>query len=562
MADPGSMPVLIRALGDPSKMVQISAAYAVRMELSRRAEYAPWGRKLLIAALKSPDARTRWGATRVFNQHFKELTTDPELLAALEGALNDDVPFVRFQAASGIWRWYYWQVDHSSERKSTLEALAMRLNTETNPMVRRGLQESVYDLLDENTGYLGSWVRASPQDADKVRIQQGFEAAARDQAQVLAKVLREGTPLGREAILNALWDFHIRHYALPPVKANTVSIGLPAVLTKYVTGVPDLHRAGYEYSPYRETVNFRYDVNNGFYQTRIGNDSDLIHFFQSSGPELETALLACLEGADTDMKIEVLKAGSTLSGAEDERFTLAALDLAEDSNSDVRQTVRYVYEDNQRGILNLDAPTAPDPRLVNKVVEILNHGNADSQALVLPMLAALPEGSHWEQEAGVETGLRNLLERKPRVENYAKVLNAASSFKNLMDDPSLRDQVLAGLNDPDPEVERAAVRASLEHFLNNPQTAPLVKTAFAGLKSQARGVLIEEAGNPKFLRLHLGVSGGAVSQDTRYVLGGRERWSSSRRVCSRIPLCSIRCWRLCRTPTPMPAPPRSMFCAK
>ncbi len=87
-------------------------------------------------------------------------------------------------------------MDHSPERKSTLEALAMRLNTETNPMVRRGLQESVYDLLDENTGYLGSWVRASPQDADKVRIQQGFEAAARDQAQVLAKVLREGTPWG------------------------------------------------------------------------------------------------------------------------------------------------------------------------------------------------------------------------------------------------------------------------------------------------------------------------------------------------------------------------------
>jgi HEAT repeat protein len=521
MADPGSMPELIRALGDPAKMVQISAAYAVRMVLSRRPDYAPEGRKLLIAALKSPDARTRWGATRVFNQHFKELTTDPELLAALEGAINDPVPFVRFQAASGVWRWYYWQVDHPAERKSTLEALATRLNTEANPMVRRGLEESIYDLLDENTGYLGSWVRATTEDKDKERIQAGFEAAARDQAQVLAKVLREGTPMGREGILNALWDFHIRHYALPPVKANTVSIELPAVLTKYVTGVPDFHRPGYEYSPYREAVNFRYDVNNGFFQTRIGNDSDLIHFFQSSGPELENALLACLEGADTNMKIEVLKAGSTLSGAEDERFTLAALNLAEDSNADVRQTVRYVYEDNQRGVLNLDAPTAPNPDLVNKVVEILNQGNADSQALVLPMLAALPEGSHWEQETAVESALRNLLERQPRVANYAKVLNAASSFKALMQDPALRDQVLAGLNDKDPEVERAAVRASLEHFLNNPDTAPLVKTAFAGLHSQARGILIEEAGNPKFLRLHLGVSGGAVSQDTRYVLGGK-----------------------------------------
>ena len=116
----------------------------------------------------------------------------------------------------------------------------------------------------------------------------------------------------------------------------------------------------------------------------------------------------------------------------------------------MRQTVRYVYEDGQRGVLNLDAPAAPDPRLVNKVVEILNHGNADSQAVVLPLLAALPDDSPWEQQAEVEAALRSLLERQPRPANYAEVLNAASSFKSLMQDPALREQVLAGLNDPDP----------------------------------------------------------------------------------------------------------------
>jgi HEAT repeat protein len=518
MADPGSMPALIHALGDPSKMVQTSAASAVRMVLSRRQEAAPAGRKLLIAALKSPDARTRWGATRVFNQHFKELTGDPELLAALESNLNDPVPFVRFQAASGLWRWYYWQADQQPMRRSTLEALATRLNTEANPMVRRGLQESIYDLLDENTGYLGAWVRASSKDDDKNRIEDGYEAVVRDQAQVLAKVLREGTAQGREGILNALWDFHIRHYALPPLKADTVAIELPAVLTKYVTGVPDLHRPGYEYSPYREAVNFKYDVHNGFFQTRIGNDSDLIHFFKSSGPELETALLACLEGADESMKIEVLKAGSTLSAAGDERFTLAALELSEDPSAEVRQTVRYVYEDGQRGILNLDAPSAPDPKLVNKVVEILNHGNADSQAVVLPLLAALPGDSPWAQQTAVLEALRSLLERQPRPANYAWVLNAASSFKSLIQDPSLREQVLAGLNDPSPEVERAALRASLEHLLSDPATAPLVKTAFTHLHSPARIILTEEVGSPKFMLRHLGVAGGAVSQDQSYVV--------------------------------------------
>ena len=349
MADPGSLPALMQALGDQTKMVQSSAAYAVRMILSRRQDAAPEGRKLLIAALGSSNPRTRWGAARVFNQHFRDLTGDPELLAALERDVNDPVPFVRFEAASGLWRWYYWQVDQPEMRRSTLETLATRMNVETDAMVRRGLEESIYDLLDENTGYLTAWVRASAEDEDKKRIGDGYEAVVHDQAQVLAKVLREGTPLGREGILNALWDFHIRHYALPPLKENTVSIGLPAVLTKYVSGVPDLHRPGYEYPPYREAVDFKYDVHNGFFQTRIGNDSDLIHFFKSSGPELEEALLACLKDANDTMKIEVLKAGSTLSGAGDERFTLAALTLSEDGSPEVRQTVRYVYEDGQRG---------------------------------------------------------------------------------------------------------------------------------------------------------------------------------------------------------------------
>jgi HEAT repeat protein len=518
MADAGALPDLMKALGDQTKMVQVSAAFAVRMILSRRQEAAPAGRKLLVEALESSNPRTRWGAARVFNQHFRDLTGDKDLLAALERDLNDPVPYVRFEAASGLWRWYYWQVDQPDVRRSTLETLATRLNIETDAMVRRGLQESIYDLLDENTGYLTAWVRASGKDEDRNRIGAGYEAVVRDQAQVLAKVLREGTPLGREGILNALWDFHVRHYALPTLKENTVSIGLPAVLTKYVSGVPDLHRPGYEYPPYREAVDFKYDVHNGFFQTRVGNDSDLIHFFKSSGPELENALLACLEGANDNMKIEVLKAGSTLSGAGDERFTLAALNLSEDPNAEVRQTVRYVYEDGQRGILNLDAPAAPDPHLVSRVVEILKQGNPDSQAVVLPLLAALPGNSPWAQQPEVLASLRGLLEEQPRPANYAQVLNAASSFQPLMQEPAIRDQVLAGLNDHNREVQRAAVRVCLEHFLGNPQTASLVKTAFADLNPQGMSVFVEEVGDPKFLSRHLGVSGGAVSQDQAYFI--------------------------------------------
>ncbi|WP_162601315.1 HEAT repeat domain-containing protein [Occallatibacter savannae] len=517
MADPGALPDLMKALGDQTKMVQTSAAYAIRMILSRRTEAAPAGRTMLIAALRSGDARTRWGAARVFNQHFRDLTGDVELLRALEDTLNDPVPYVRFEAAAGIWRWYYWQVDRPEMRRTTLESLAVRMNTETDPMVRRGLEESIYDLLDENTGYLSAWVRTSGTNDDKERIENGYEQVVRDQAQVLARVLRNATPLGRKGILNALWDFHIRHYALPKLKGDTVSIGLPAVLTKYVPGVPDLHREGYEYPPYREAVDFTYDVNNGFYQTRIGNDSDLIHFFKSSGPELEDALLQCLKNADDPIKIEVLKAGSTLSEAGDARFTLAALNLSQDPNSAVRDTVRYVYEGGRRGILKLDSSDTPNPDLVRKVIEILKHGTPESQAVVLPLLAALPTHSAWTRETALREALSAMLAVRPQPSNYAQLLFAASSFPSLMNQPALQEQALEALNSSNPDVRRAAVDIALEHFLTDPAVGPALKSALSKLSPVAQRTFLDEVANPEFLKKRLGLSGGAVSQDQDYL---------------------------------------------
>ncbi len=521
MADPGALSVLTKALADPTKMVQCAAAYAIRMIISRRPDAAAQGRELLTSALRSPDARERWGATRVFNQHFKSLTDDPKLLAALEAGLSDPAPFVRFQAASGLWRWYYWRVDNRPERDGILEALATHLSAEPDAMVRRGLQESVYDILDENTGYMGAWIKAAATQEDKDRIEDGYEAVVRDQAHILARVLEKASPQGREAVLTALWDFHVRHYALPTLKEGTVSIGLPAVLTKYVEGVPDLHVPGYEYPPYRETVNFKYDVHNGFFQTRVGNDSELIHFFQSSGSELEEALVDCLKGGDASdaMKIDVLKAGSTLSTAGDARFALAALKLSLDPSEEVRKTVRYVYENGQRGLLNLSSPGAPDPALVKTVVQIIQQGNPDSQAVVLPLLAAIPEDSPWGREPSVLNALRASLESQPRPANYAGVLDAASGFDALTQDPQLRDQMFAGLSDPDPNVQRAAIRICLEHFLPDPQLSARVAQNFSQLGSSGRGILIEEVNDPEFMRRHLAVAGGAVSQDQAYYLG-------------------------------------------
>ena len=56
----------------------------------------------------------------------------------------------------------------------------------------------------------------------------------------------------------------------------------------------------------------------------------------------------------------------------------------------------------------------PNPELVTKIVEILNHGNPESQAVVLPMLAALPSDSPWATNPEDLSALRTLLTQQPR----------------------------------------------------------------------------------------------------------------------------------------------------
>ncbi len=522
MADPGSTKPLIQALGDENKMVQRTSAWALRMILERRPQIAAGGRDELTTALESPNDRVRWGATQLFNQHFKYVAGDAQLRAALEKDLNDPVAAIRLNAARGLWQWSYWSSDNRPARESILAALATRLNTETDPTVRRAVHESIYDVLDENTGYLDAWISAAGTEQDQDRIRNGYEAVVRDQAQVLAKVLRSATPLGRNGVLESLWDFHIRHYSLPQLKEGQVSVALPAVFTKYVSGVPELHVPGYDYPPYRDTADFKYDVHNGFYQTRIGNDSDLIHFFASSGPQLEQALIACLEGADSNMKIEVLKAGSTLSGAGDAQFAKAALQLTLDPDKAVRETVSYVYENGQRGILNIEAAVTPDPGLVRTIAQILSSGDQNAQNTVLPLLAALRSGSSWTRQPEIVSALHSLLETQPRVKNYAEVLTAAASFPGLMNEPDVRKQVQEAINDPDRDVQRAALQIGLER-LSDPGEHVVAGQLFSHLASSQRSVLIEEVTDPKFLVNHLGVSGGALSQDQAYFLGKKAK---------------------------------------
>ncbi len=344
-----------------------------------------------------------------------------------------------------------------------------------------------------------------------------------------------------------------------------------------------------------------------------------------SGPELEEALLACLKDANDTMKIEVLKAGSTLSGAGDERFTLAALTLiagpkprsppnrplrlrrwpkrspepgpsrrcapnrfrrnsriviptgprisyhaTPDTNTyaaflkesrrsftnarrftgnpegaegpavslDQQQRARLAAAKMNRppnAALPATAPP-PDPQLVAKVVEILNHGNPDSQAVVLPMLAALPSDSPWATQPEVLTALRGSV----RATTPPRQLRSGSERGLLLQNPDAGHRS-ATASPCRPERSQPGRPESLRQSLpgalpGRPANHRLGQTSFAHLDPSATSILLEEVGDPKFYepsrgslgRSHLAGSGLLPEQEP----GSHQ---APRRTCSTTP---------------------------
>ena len=333
-------------------------------------------------ALESPEGRTRWTALRVFAQEFRGLSDQSELLKPLKAALDDPMPANRFQAANALWRWYQWHRDDS-----ILDALARHLGSEHDAYVRRGLIESVYNVLDDNPGQLEAWERALVSEADRKKTEEALHRSVRDQAAVIARNLANGNRDLRLGLLTALWDFHLRHMAIPDDNREKVDVILPSFFADYSSGVPRLHESDFRYEPYAETAAFAYRAANDFHVTRLGNDTDLPHLFKDSGDALERALLKCLDGADRELTVEVVKASSILGDAETTSFTAAMLRLLESGDAQIRDAVRYVYANNARGRLTLGDPDAPDAALQKLLAELIDSRRPDVLTVALPLVA-------------------------------------------------------------------------------------------------------------------------------------------------------------------------------
>jgi hypothetical protein len=257
-----------KLLGDPSKLVQRTAGWALRQSYSRHPETPS---SELTAALASPNDRVRWGATRVFAAHFSALGRRPEIAKALAKLVDDPVKTVRMQAVKGLWQLWFWTPD--AETKSAIEDTLLAALARPQPeWVASNLREAIYNLGDENIRYLyNNWVALLPRAEDRERATKGRLAVESRLAAKFGVALEKGSDAQKKALLRALTEFPLRRADIYDPEADIAKPG-PAVYN------------------------------------RIGNDIEQIAFFGPSADRVAAAIAPLLDSSDAEMKRLALQA--------------------------------------------------------------------------------------------------------------------------------------------------------------------------------------------------------------------------------------------------------------
>jgi HEAT repeat protein len=262
LALPETVPLLVKLLADPSKLVQRAAAWSLRQVYDAHPEA---GDAELLAALASHDARARWGATRVFAHHFAALAPRKELVEALEKLTADPVLGIRMQAVQGLWQAWFWNAD-PQVRGGIEDTLLAALAAPQHPWVEANLHAAIYNLADENIRYLyNNWVALLGREEDRDRALQGRLGVEARLAGKFARVLAQGPDLQKKHLLAALGEFPLRRADAYSLEAGAAKPGPPVY-------------------------------------SRIGNDIEQIAFFGSSAAALAEALLPLVDSSDPELR--------------------------------------------------------------------------------------------------------------------------------------------------------------------------------------------------------------------------------------------------------------------
>ncbi len=206
VAHPNATDLLKNALGDPNKMVQRSAAWALRQIASRRNS----GFQAIHEALQDNNDRVRLGASRIFWTHFSALAERKELAECLVKLSADPIPTIRMNALKGLWQWWYWTADPMVRGKIE-DAYLSRMGEEQHPWVALNLRECFYNIADENIRYLyNNWIPLLGSEEDRDKAVLGRLDVEHQIASKIEMVLKQGSDRHKRALLEGLTQFHLR----------------------------------------------------------------------------------------------------------------------------------------------------------------------------------------------------------------------------------------------------------------------------------------------------------------------------------------------------------------
>ena len=286
-------------LGNKSKVVQLAAAWANR-RLVVAGSYDENDNLLAMVRGSIADAgseRWRWGASRIFSQHFARLTFSSLTGEYLLKRFKDVSPMIRMQAAKSLTSWYYWTKDETLRWKIVDQVIA-RIGTETHPWVRRNLIEALYSMADENVRYLyNNWIGLLPQAEDRERTKQGHRNNSLQMASRIARALENGNELQREGLLQAITEFHLR-------------VG------------------GY--------------AGGGRY-TRIGNDVENIQFYDEGAKLIEKSLVPLITSSNQKIRKQAIVAANTVRDQALDSLPLLVLQQLNDPGADIRNAAQETY---------------------------------------------------------------------------------------------------------------------------------------------------------------------------------------------------------------------------
>ena len=413
VGDPSAISGLARRLGDETKVVGRAAAEALRLLGNRfNGSHSPGETPAqvqlvgeLSQALRSPDDRTRRGATRVFAAHFRELSQETVLAGHLLNLCGDPDPVVAMQAIKGLWRWWYWRADLAL-RNRIEDTLIAGLAQPRHPWVRRNQIEALYIIGDDNIRYLyQNWVPSLAKAESRRLATEGQHDTVNRLGAKYAAVLESGSRLQREGVLSAMSEFFER-----PVLGG-----------------------------------------------RIGNDLEPMLFYGDMVPRVASALINQLADPDPVIRRLALQALVTIRDDDRPEPARAVVRRLGDPDASVRTWAATMMKEFPLKV----SPGKRDPATLALVDELSTQPGAEAQAAALALIGRIGPLPGIEPKDDPAARVRSRLSADNAIVRAA-ALNALRSFPALWTERPVHEAIERCLGDGDPQARSAAVRLALE----------------------------------------------------------------------------------------------------